>query len=99
MADFTRGLVSTLPSHNGDGYSWGGDIILSFGEWAVNFGTSQNYSERQRLLVLARLLAAAPTMLEALRDLLFAVGGGSKEEWPEFIAARAAIAAATGDAK
>jgi hypothetical protein len=45
----------------------------------------------------ARLIAAAPDMLEALRNLLSlfeAIDGGDNDDAPEFIAARAALAKA-----
>jgi hypothetical protein len=30
--------VSVMPTHIGDGYGWGGDVILSIGDRAINFG-------------------------------------------------------------
>lgn len=63
---FTPGQVAEMPFHDGDGYSWGGDIIVTFGSRAINFGTSQNYNERQKLLALARMAASAVELAEAL---------------------------------
>lgn len=48
----------------------------------------------------ARLIAAAPAMLDALRDLEYAVRqftNAAVVDWPELTRARAAIAAATGE--
>lgn len=60
----TPGAVSQLPWHDGDGYSWGGDVIVSFGERAINLGNSTHSGET---LSLARLIAAAPDLLEAAK--------------------------------
>lgn len=34
--------VSRLPYHNGDGYSWGGDVLVTFGERSIFIGTNQD---------------------------------------------------------
>jgi len=58
-----------------------------------------NYKDSKFLTLVAakaRLNDAAPDLLEALQNLLSVMGGGSKDEWDEVIAARAAIAKALG---
>lgn len=60
------GFVAQTPVHDGDGYSWGGDIIVAVDGVALTLGTRQNYGERNKLLALAHKLAAAPDMLDAL---------------------------------
>lgn len=67
LTDMKQGQVAQMPFHDGDGYSWGGDIVVSFGERAISFGSSQSFSERQDILALARLIAAAPEMAKALK--------------------------------
>ncbi len=32
-------VVSRLPIHNGDGYSYGGDVILTIGTRSISFGS------------------------------------------------------------
>jgi hypothetical protein len=39
MSD-TKATVSFTPCHDGNGYSWGGDAILTIGAVSVNFGKS-----------------------------------------------------------
>ena len=34
--------VSQLPWHDGDGYSYGGDVILTIGERSINLGAFDN---------------------------------------------------------
>lgn len=53
-----------MPYHDGDGYSWGGDIIVSFGFRSINLGNSTHSGETMKL---AHLIAAAPDLLEALK--------------------------------
>lgn len=47
MGKLTEGVatVSQLPFHDGDGYSWGGDIILTIGERALHFGSGKETRE------------------------------------------------------
>lgn len=61
---WTPGVVARLPWNNGDGYRWGGDVIVCFGERAINLGGDQDSEP------LARLIAAAPALVEALKDAL-----------------------------
>lgn len=61
------GHVSVMPFHSGDGYSWGGDVVVSFGERAINLGAARH--SNCETVKLARLLAAAPA-LKAERDAL-----------------------------
>jgi len=32
-------IVSRMPYHDGDGYSWGGETILTIGDRSINFGS------------------------------------------------------------
>jgi len=34
--------IKKTPCHDGDGYSWGGDTILTVGSKAINFGKYEN---------------------------------------------------------
>lgn len=34
--------IKKTPSHDGDGYSWGSDTILTVGSKAINFGKCEN---------------------------------------------------------
>ncbi len=38
MGDKRKASVSQAPSHDGDGYGWGGDYYLTIGFLTVNFG-------------------------------------------------------------
>jgi hypothetical protein len=65
------GKVSFLPVHDGDGYSYGGGIIVTIGDLSINLGgfeAMRGYDKRR--VALAHNLAAAPDLLEALRRLL-----------------------------
>ena len=105
MSKHTSGSVSQMPWHDGDGYSWGGDVIVSFGCRAINLGSSGHSGDA---LKLAHLIAAAPELLEALKalaseewshmdddDLAYEASKGNKMVIP-YISARAAIAKAEG---
>lgn len=59
-AQQTRGAVSQMPTHSGDGWEFGGDIIVTFGDFSINLGSRPPAG-------LAPQIAAAPEMLEALR--------------------------------
>lgn len=61
----TTGVVSQMPWHNGDGYCWGGDIVVSFGDRAINLGSATLSVQHEEILKLARLIAAAPELLAA----------------------------------
>lgn len=94
-AFYTPGIVSTLPVHDGDGYSWGGDTIVTFGDRSINLGTSQNYSACQAIRALAHLIAAAPELVGALQGLLPDFTGGIDPiESNAVIRARAALSKA-----
>jgi len=69
-AKHTPGHLSQMPWHSGDGYSWGGDVIVSFGAIAINLGSGRNYVDLQNILSLGTLLAAAPELAEAGSDLI-----------------------------
>lgn len=95
-AKHTPGVVSQLPWHDGDGYSWGGDIIVSFGDRAINLGNSTHSGET---LHLARLIAAAPDLLVAVQRCLNFIEGTEAELGEKFECgnlARSAIAKAEG---
>jgi hypothetical protein len=64
------GIVAEMPWHNGNGYAWGGDVIVSFGKKAINLGSSTLYNQHQEIRELANLIAAAPEMRDMLRKLL-----------------------------
>lgn len=90
----TPGQVSVMPRHNGDGYSWGGDVVVSFGEQAINLGASRH--SNCETVKLARLIAAAPELLEALEDLCSFETERTQKKWGN---ARVAIAKAKGEMK
>lgn len=37
--------VRQTPTHNGDGYGWGGDYIVVLGQAAINFGNDRGLAE------------------------------------------------------
>jgi hypothetical protein len=43
MARLTEAVatVSQMPFHDGDGYSWGGDAVLTIGERSFHFGSGK----------------------------------------------------------
>lgn len=45
--------VSRLPFRHGDGYSWGGEVILTIGDRAIMFGCDRPEMEFARELALA----------------------------------------------
>jgi hypothetical protein len=61
MSAHTKGQVSFLPCFSGDGYGYGGGIVVTFGDMSVLLGEDSS----GRRLELARLIAAAPELLEA----------------------------------
>ena len=87
----TPGVVSFTPSHHGDGYAWGGDCIVTFGGFAVNLGVSPPPG-------LARLIAAAPDLLEALEEVASQMHNLPRSATADRVEqiARAAIAKAKG---
>lgn len=65
------GHVSFLPSHTGDGYNYGGGIVVTIGERSLlvaGIDPMKGYLEKD--LKLAYQLAAAPDLLAALKRLL-----------------------------
>lgn len=105
----TPGFVSEMPVHDGDGYSWGGDVIVTIDSRSINLGSSQNFLIRLEILALGRMIAAAPDMLAALieaetrlrysGDHFHDAGATDRAEadWAAADQARAAIAKATGE--
>src|SRR5690606_2736111 len=76
------------------GLSRGGVLIAS----ACGHISSELYPTYEQAIANARLIAAAPELLEALTEIVAAADGdGWKQLDPSFAAARAAIAKATGE--
>lgn len=65
---FITGFVSEMPVHDGDGYSWGGDVIVTIDGRSINLGSSQNNLLRLEIISLARLFASAPDFAAVARD-------------------------------
>jgi|ERR1700721_31351 len=66
------GHVSYLPSHTGDGYNYGGGLIVTWGTVSINLGGVDPMRGTYPNESLARVLAAAPKMLEALYAIIYA---------------------------
>ncbi len=62
MAEIPEGTVARLPSFDGDGYGFGGELVISFGPRAVKL-SHRDYD-------LAALLSAAPDLLMVAEILL-----------------------------
>lgn len=65
---FWPASVSYLPCHAGDGYSYGGGILVTFGDRSfqvAGMDPMKGYLPADKEL--AHILAAAPQMLDALR--------------------------------
>jgi hypothetical protein len=60
----TTGRVSWLPSFSGDGYSYGGGIVVTFGDIAIQVGEDTT-GKRQALAV---KIAAVNELYEALSE-------------------------------
>ena len=63
-ASFGDGGVHFLPMYSGDGYGYGGGVIVTIGSLAIHMGEGSN-AER-----VGHLLAAAPVLLEACQRTL-----------------------------
>lgn len=64
------GAVSKLPVHSGDGYNYGGGLLVNFGERSFFLGDTQpRCKDDDELESLARVMAAAPDLLDALKNL------------------------------
>ena len=86
----TPGKISRLPVHNGDGYSWGGDLLVTFVDQSVNLGCGRGAEK------LATLIASAPEMLDALHAVDLALTQQGKEGTILLMGVRAAISKAEG---
>jgi hypothetical protein len=65
---FAPGIVSSLPEHIGDGFTWGGDLIVTFGDLSICLGgQTATRGVDPKVAALASLLAQAPALLEACR--------------------------------
>lgn len=79
MNKHTPGLVSYLPSFSGDGYNYGGGIVVSFGDVSIQLGgLSPTSGYDEKVVSLARLIAAAPELLGALRTARAWIGSASE---------------------
>ena len=61
------GRVSRLPSFDGDGYGYGGELVVSFGERSIKLGTRDGelaaaLSAMPDLLTVAEMLVAAASV-------------------------------------
>lgn len=85
MADIAPGTVIHLPSHSGDGYGWGGGVVVSIGGLAPPIG--EHYPQG-----LPQLLAASPDLLAALEEILDYTGGADTALNDDFVVDRARAA-------
>lgn len=68
MALFEPGIVAETPEHSHEFSSSGGDRCVIIDGLVINLGRKDQPEDRQRLFALAHLLASAPRMLDALRQ-------------------------------
>lgn len=54
MPRFVSGQVSYLPQHDGDGYGYGGDCIVTFGPIALNLGRPKEWDRLLKEYTAAR---------------------------------------------
>lgn len=87
--EWSPGAVSQTPSHDGDGYGYGGDYVATINGTLIVLGP------RDRDL--ARLIAAAPDLYEALEALEQYLRETAHHNMPQVAAARAALAKARGE--
>ena len=76
-----------------------GNTVFTEGDWACSVAVATNIGSLRKaeMNANARLIAAAPEMFEALRTIVeYGPQSGMKADAPMLIAARAAIAKATG---
>lgn len=86
---WTPGLVSRLPRHNGDGYYWGGDVIVTFEGSSINLGPAPEAES------LGHLIAASPALYKALKEALSDLDRFGRLSRSTEDAARAALSLAT----
>lgn len=93
MNKYTRGpwKAGRLPARVGDGFGYGGESTVILGDGLVIILESGREAD-------AKLIAAAPDLLEALKDILeYTSEMDGHEDWPPLrSAARAAIVKAKG---
>lgn len=87
MSARTKGHISRQPIHRGDGYDWGGDLIVTLGATSINLG----YPD-QTTIELAHKIAAAEQMYEALKE----VAHHADDECGFMMDVEAALTAARG---
>ncbi len=93
VRDSDQATVSFLPSHSGDGYGWGGDMILTIGDQSVNLG----HSERLGRQIEAAFRSRAE-LLASLGEIIDYSGGADTALSDQYVVerARAAVAKARG---
>ena len=94
----TPGHISYLPCFTGDGYNYGGGLIVTFGDVSINLGGVDPQRGTYPNEKLAHLIAAAPDLLSALQALAEDQTTAHWQNAPYDLLrnARAAIARATG---
>ena len=68
MAIFEPGIVAETPRHSGEYDGYGGDICVTIDGLVINLGQRGWPDGQERLRILAYMLASAPRMLDALRQ-------------------------------
>jgi|SRR5580693_390101 hypothetical protein len=70
MSELPSGHVSFLPAFTGDGYNYGGGIIVTWGTVSVNLGGVDPMRGTYANERLAHVIAAAPDLKAVVEDML-----------------------------
>ncbi len=84
-----QATVSFLPHHEGDGYGWGGDMIVTIGAQSINLGRNEKLG-----YLIANAVNATADLRASLAEILDYRGGADTALHDDYVVERAQAALA-----